>query len=118
MDQYDAVSGYRLGKKESLPRLIASAGYDMVIALCFGFYLRNSSFSFKLIKRTVLEQLDLRSDGWFLPVELLVELKKRKFKITQISIPFVHRTQGDSKVSILPVIKNLLKEIYAYKRRS
>ena len=114
---YDAVAGYRVGKKESKLRAFYSRSYDFLLWLLMGLKIRNCNFSFKLIKRDVLKQLDLRSDGWFIDTELLLELKKKGFKLTQIPAPFFSRTKGDSKVKILPTVSNLLYELFAYVRR-
>lgn len=117
MDRYDAVSGYRVGKKESLLRVVSSCSYSFLINVLFGLNVRNCNFSFKLVKRSALSRLDLRSDGWFIDSELLLELRKKGFSLTQIPVPFLRRTKGQSKVKIFPTAIGLLREMVRYCRR-
>lgn len=119
LQDYDAVIGYKIGKRETVPRSIMSFVYNRLIRLVFNLPYKDINYSYKIIKRDVLNKLDLRSDGWFVTVELLVELKNKGYKVKEVSVPFVKRIMGKSKVSsnYCKTILYFLKEIVRYKAR-
>ena len=113
----DYVVGYRTNR-ESISRSLLSKAYNLLIKLVFGLSIKDVNFSFKLIKKKALQQLNLQSDGWFIDVEILIELKKKGFSCKQIPVTLLPRISGKTKVKIVQTIKELLKEIYTYKRRT
>lgn len=119
LGEYDAVIGYKTGKRENILRSIMSIVYNRLIRFVFNLPYRDINYSYKIIKRGVLNTLDLRSDGWFVTVELLVELKNKGYHVKEILVPFVRRKMGTSKVSgnYWKTILYFLKEIVKYKMR-
>lgn len=119
LEDYDAVIGYKTGKRENILRSIMSVVYNRLIRFVFNLPYKDINYSYKIIKRGVLNTLDLRSDGWFVTVELLVGLKNKGYRVKEISVPFVRRKMGKSKVSgnYCKTILYFLKEIVRYKMR-
>lgn len=119
LEDYDAVIGYKTGKRENILRSIMSVVYNRLIRFVFNLPYKDINYSYKIIKRGVLNTLDLRSDGWFVTVELLVGLKHKGYRVKEISVPFVRRKMGKSKVSgnYCKTILYFLKEIVRYKMR-
>jgi dolichol-phosphate mannosyltransferase len=63
---------------------------------------RDGTGGYRLIKREVLESIDLskiKSNGYSFQVELIFKAYKKKFKIKEIPIIFMDRVQGKSKMS-------------------
>lgn len=119
LEDYDAVIGYKTGKRENILRSIMSVVYNGLIRFVFNLPYKDINYSYKIIKRSVLNTLDLRSDEWFVTVELLVGLKNKGYHVKEISVPFVRRKMGKSKVSgnYCKTILYFLKEIVRYKMR-
>lgn len=119
LEDYDAVIGYKTGKRENILRSIMSVVYNRLIRFVFNLPYKDINYSYKIIKRGVLNTLDLRSDGWFVTVELLIGLKNKGYRVKEISVPFVRRKMGKSKVSgnYCKTILYFLKEIVRYKMR-
>lgn len=118
MPEYDAIIGYKTGKRENKWRSVMSFVYNSLIRVVFNLPYRDINYSYKIVKRSVLDRLDLRADGWFVTVELLVELNRGKYKVKEVHVPFKLRTKGESKVNNYPkVIWYFIKEIYTYKKR-
>lgn len=117
LEDYDAVIGYKTGKRENILRSIMSNVYNRLIRFVFNLPYRDINYSYKIIKRGVLDTLDLRSDGWFVTVELLVGLKNKGYHVKEIAVPFVRRKMGKSKISgnYCKTILYFLKEIVRYK---
>ncbi len=107
----DFVSGFRIGERESFMRWLYSFVYNRLVRVLFGLKVTDVNFSFKLFKRSNLERIKLRSNGWFIDAELLIETKKHGLKIVELGIPYNQRAAGSSTVSIftpLPILKEML----------
>lgn len=118
MGEYDAIIGYKTGKRENYWRSIMSSVYNALIRVVFNLPYRDINYSYKIIRNSTLKRLDLRADGWFVTVELLVELNRGKYKVKEVHVPFKLRTKGESKVNNYPkVIWYFIKEIFFYKKR-
>ncbi|MCX6639818.1 MAG: glycosyltransferase family 2 protein [bacterium] len=116
MDEADFVTGYRLNREEPLKRKVYSRCYNWLIRLMFGLKVRDVNFSFKLVKREVLNKAKLRSLGSFIDAELLIEARKHGFCIKEVGVRYYPRTKGVSTLASPSVIFKILDELWTYYR--
>ena len=110
----DMVAAYRLDRTSGgLRRTIYSYVYNWLIGLLFGWPHRDINFSFKLMRREVLEAVELRSEGSLISAELIVKAKNLGFVIQQIGLDYFPRTRGRSTLSSVGVILKILRELVA-----
>ena len=110
----DLIAGYRLDRTiEGLKRAIYSYCYNALIGVLFGWPHRDINFSFKLIKREVLQAIELKSEGSLIDAELIVKAKNRGFLIQQIGLDYFPRTRGVSHLSSPAVIFKIFRELVA-----
>ena len=114
IENFDAVIAYRTGERESLKRLIATNAYHILITTIFGLKVRDINFSFKLIRRELLQRMKLNSYGWFIDAEMQIEFKRNKARILQIPVKYDHREEGQSKVNLISDSLNMLREMFGY----
>jgi glycosyltransferase involved in cell wall biosynthesis len=108
----DVIAGYRFDRTtEGLRRTIYSYCYNTLIVFLFGWPHRDINFSFKLMRRTVVEALELRSEGSLIDAELIVKAKNMGFTIQQIGIDYFVRTRGASTLSSFRVIRRIIREL-------
>jgi glycosyltransferase involved in cell wall biosynthesis len=108
----DMVSAYRLDRTgEGARRAVYSFGYNALIAAMFGVRIRDVNFAFKLCRRSMLEQIDLVSEGSFIDAELVVRASRMGFHIVQIGVDYFPRTRGTSTLSSPAVIRAMLAEM-------
>jgi hypothetical protein len=108
----DIVSAYRKDRTcEGLRRAIYSHAYNTLVRLLFGLSIRDINFAFKLIRRSALETLALKSDGSFIDAELLVRAERRGLRIVQFGVDYVPRIRGVSSLARPAVILKLLEEL-------
>jgi glycosyltransferase involved in cell wall biosynthesis len=108
----DIVSAYRFDRTgEGLRRLVYSYVYNHMVQALFGLRLRDMNFAFKLVRRSVLEHVELRSEGSFIDVELLARAHRLGFQIVQFGVDYFPRTRGISTLSSNSVILHLLREM-------
>lgn len=85
-----------------LRRLLLSYGASVYSRAVTGMPYRDLTAGFGLIRREVLEALNLdriRSNGYSFQIEVKFKAWKRGFTITECPIIFTERTQGKSKMS-------------------
>jgi len=110
----DMVAAYRIDRTtEGFKRTIYSYAYNTVIGMLFGWPHRDINFSFKLMRREVLETVDLRSEGSLIDAELVVKARNLGFVIQQIGLDYFPRTQGHSTLSSPGVILKIFRELIA-----
>jgi dolichol-phosphate mannosyltransferase len=83
-------------------RLILSYAANIYARLVTGNKLCDATGGFKCFRRTVLETIELdavRSNGYSFQIEMSFRAKRKGFRITEIPIVFVDRTDGESKMS-------------------
>jgi glycosyltransferase involved in cell wall biosynthesis len=108
----DLIAGYRLDRTIEGPRrAIYSYVYNALIGVLFGWPHRDINFSFKLMRREVLEAIDLKSEGSLIDAELIVKAKNRGFRIQQIGLDYFPRIRGQSHLSSPKVILKIFAEL-------
>lgn len=114
MKEYDFVNGRRLTREPSVKRIIYTAVYNRMIQAIFRLNVGDVNFSYKMIKRDLLQRLDLRSDGSFIDAEMLIEAKRLGARIREINIMYYPRVVGESTLASPAVIVKILYEMSRY----
>jgi glycosyltransferase involved in cell wall biosynthesis len=108
----DIVSAYRFDRTgEGARRLIYSYVYNHLVQTMFGLRLRDMNFAFKLVRKSVFDNVELRSEGSFIDVELLARAQRLGFRIVQFGVDYFPRTRGISTLSSNAVILTIVKEM-------
>jgi dolichol-phosphate mannosyltransferase len=99
-------SRYRAGKVTvvnwPISRLILSYFANVYARAVTGLPVWDATGGFKCFRRAVLESIDLnkvRSNGYAFQIEMSYRAWRRGFRIVEIPIVFVDRTEGQSKMS-------------------
>jgi glycosyltransferase involved in cell wall biosynthesis len=109
----DVIAGYRHDRTiEGWRRTLYSYIYNALIGILFGWPHRDINFSFKLMKREVLEAIELKSEGSLIDAELIVKAKNHGFVIQQIGLDYFPRVRGTSHLSSPRVIVKILAELW------
>jgi len=85
-----------------ITRLILSYSANLYARAVTGLPVWDATGGFKCFRRSVLEAIDLsrvRSNGYAFQIEMSFRAWKRGFRIAEIPIVFVDRTEGTSKMS-------------------
>jgi dolichol-phosphate mannosyltransferase len=108
IEQADLVLGsrYQQGRVTvvnwPIQRLILSYCANVYARFVTGLPVWDATGGFKCFRRVVLESIDfahVRSNGYAFQIEMSFRAWKRKFRIAEIPIVFVDRTEGTSKMS-------------------
>lgn len=110
----DMIAAYRHDRTgEGAIRAIYSYGYNALIGTLFGWPHRDVNFSFKLMRREILEAVELRSEGSLISAELLVKARNLGFRVQQIGLDYFPRTRGRSTLASFGVIATIVRELIA-----
>lgn len=109
----DIVFAYRFDRTgEGFLRRFYSSIYNFIIRTLFGLKVRDVNFACKLIKKEVLENIELRSRGSFIDAELLIKARRRGYAILQFGTDYFPRLRGKSNLSGMGIILKIFVEMF------
>jgi glycosyltransferase involved in cell wall biosynthesis len=110
--QADLLAGYRFDRTtEGTRRAVYTIGYHLLIRLLFGLRIRDVNFAFKLFRRSLLQRIELKSEGSFIDAELLLRARKAGAVTIQLGLDYFPRALGASRASSPAVIAGILREM-------
>lgn len=113
----DLVCAYRHDRTGEGPkRMIYSWVYNWLVALLFKVHIRDVNFAFKLVRRRVLDHVQLVSEGSFVDAELVVRASRLGFHLVQVGVDYFPRTRGVSTLSSPAVIVKIVRELFDLRR--
>jgi len=111
--QAEVLAAYRFDRtSEGFVRTLYSFLYNLLIRLFFGLAVKDVNFSFKLFRRSLLERIELKSEGSFIDAEFLIRARKAKASTIQIGVDYFPRSKGVSTLSSPRVIFKILREMF------
>lgn len=93
----DLVNGYKLNRADSLLRKVIGAVYNRAIRLVFQLKVRDVDCDFRLIRRSLLDRIQLYSDSGSICVELVQKVQNRSRKIEEVGVHHYPRLHGKSQ---------------------
>jgi glycosyltransferase involved in cell wall biosynthesis len=96
-DEVDLVNGYKISRSDPLHRIIIGRVYHWTVKLAFGLCLRDVDCDFRLMRRTIFDQIELKSDSGVICVELMKKVQDAGFRITEVPVHHYHRAYGKSQ---------------------
>jgi glycosyltransferase involved in cell wall biosynthesis len=96
----DILTGYSANevKHANWRSEIISRGYNSLVRSLFGLRLRDINFGFKALRKSVRDQLTLRSCSPLVDAELFVQAKRLGYSIKEVAVPFSLRKVGTSRI--------------------
>lgn len=98
----DLAVGSRYGSETTdypLLRRVFSRGYISLIKALFRLEVSDTQTGCLGFRRKMIDELDLRSDGFEILVELIAQAQEAGFRIVEVNLPWVHDTSsGETNV--------------------
>jgi glycosyltransferase involved in cell wall biosynthesis len=108
----DMVCAFRFDRtSEGLKRIAYSFVYNVLIRALFDVQVKDVNFSFKVMRRSVLESVQLKSEGSFIDAELVVKAIRQGFRVFQMGVDYFPRTRGVSTLASPAVIAKMVREL-------
>jgi glycosyltransferase involved in cell wall biosynthesis len=101
----DIVTGYSKVKKgDTVKRKIISGGYNFLVQTLFGLNVKDINSGYKIVRRSLIEDIEFVSRSPFVDVELFLHARKKGGRVKQFPLVFKTRPGGKSYIARLPVI--------------
>ena len=112
-DKADLIIGYRRKRADSFIRLLNAKLFNLFIGILLGLKVRDVDCAFKLIKKKVLDDIKLKSNGALLSSELLIKAKKKGYKIIEVPVGHYPRQVGSQTGANFKVVFKAFYDIVA-----
>jgi len=96
-DGIDWVNGYKIGRSDPVHRRIIGTIYNHIVKLAFGLRLRDVDCDFRLIRKSVFDQVTLDSDSGVICVEMIKKFQSAGCVAAEVPVHHYHRAYGTSQ---------------------
>ena len=96
-DEVDFVNGFKISRSDPLHRTIIGRLYHWTVKLAFGLRVRDVDCDFRLMRRSIFDGIDLKSDSGVICVELVKKVQDAGFRIAEVPVHHYHRAYGKSQ---------------------
>jgi Glycosyl transferase family 2 len=93
-EDYDIVAGYRAKRHDPLHRRINALGWNALVRLVLGIKIRDIDCAFKLFRRSVFDQVQIRCVGAMVNTEILAQATRLGMRIHQVKVNHFPRRYG------------------------
>ncbi|MFN8540597.1 MAG: glycosyltransferase family 2 protein [Thermomicrobiales bacterium] len=94
MDEFDIVAGYRLRRRDPLPRVILGASFNTLVKVLFGVWVRDIDCGFKVFRADLLRSLNLQAPGALINTEILALAHRRGATFMEVGVGHYPRGGG------------------------
>lgn len=94
LDHADLVGGWRIERRDAAFRSVVSGVFNTLLRLVLGVRVRDVDCAMKLMRRQVLDGIDLQMRSAVLNAELYLRARRAGFRIAQVGVPHHPRRAG------------------------
>ena len=96
-DDVDFVNGYKIERHDPLHRIIIGHVYQHFVRLAFRLRLRDVDCDFRLMRRSVLDRIELKANSGVICVELMRKVQSAGVRMAEVPVHHFHRAYGRSQ---------------------
>ncbi len=96
-DEIDVVNGIKILRQDPLYRIITGNIYNFFVRNAFGVDIFDTDCDFRLIRRTMLQKISLKSTSGAICVELVKKLQNVGARFREVSVHHYDRKYGSSQ---------------------
>lgn len=111
IDEYDFIYGNRIRRSDHLLRVVIGYIYGVLVRIMFNLRYKDITCDFRLFKKSILSNFDLKSNSAAICVELLKKIQNNRFKVKTVIVNHYFRKFGRSQAIKPRQILILLKEL-------
>ncbi|MBF6613208.1 MAG: glycosyltransferase family 2 protein [Chloroflexi bacterium] len=95
--EVDIVQGYKIARHDPLFRIVIGKVYHWMVRFAFGLHVRDTDCDFRLIRKSALDRIELRSTTGSITVELVKKLQASGAVFAEVPVRHYHRAYGRSQ---------------------
>ena len=107
----DLVNGYKISRSDPFHRIVIGRIYHHTVKMLFSLPLRDIDCDFRLIRRTVFEQITLEKNSGVICVEMTRKIHAAGFRCVEVPVHHYHRAAGKSQFFNFPRIARALMDL-------
>jgi len=96
-EEIDIVNGYKISRSDPLHRIIVGNIYLFLMKIFFGFKIKDVDCDFRMIRRSILEDLNLIHNSGVICLELVKKLENKGCRFIEIPVRHYFRAYGKSQ---------------------
>ena len=110
-DEVDVVQGYKIGRGDPWYRKVIGRFYHHVVRILFGLKVRDTDCDFRLIRRTLLDRIELTSTSGVICVEMMRKFDQAGATFVEVGVSHHTRPHGRSQFFRLPAIVRSARQL-------
>lgn len=112
----DLVVGHRFDRADDGPlRRLYTCGYNTLVSGLLGLRVRDVNCPLKMIRRAVVDRIELSSTGSFIDAEMLAQARAAGFSMAELDVEYTPRVRGTSTLARPAVVVGILRDLTLYK---
>jgi glycosyltransferase involved in cell wall biosynthesis len=109
----DIVQGFKLGRGDRWYRIVIGRAYHHAVRLLFRLRVRDTDCDFRLIRRDLLDRVQLRSTSGVICVEMMRRFQDAGATFAEVGVSHHERPHGRSQFFRLPAIARSARQLVA-----
>lgn len=116
LDRCEFAVGYRAKRADPPMRKLNAWAWGTLVRMLFGLKVRDIDCAFKLLPKSLIDAIELRSTGALISTELLARAKYRGLRIAETPVSHYPRVAGSQTGANLKVILRAFKELFKLRK--
>lgn len=112
LDEGDLIIGFRKNRRDPWHRKLNAYLWGSLVKTLFGFKVKDVDCAFKLIKRRVIDKVQLSAGGAMVSTELLARSNRAGFRFVEVGVTHYPRVAGTQTGANLKVILRAFRELF------
>jgi glycosyltransferase involved in cell wall biosynthesis len=111
-DSSDLIAGYRIAREDPFGRRLNAAAWNWLMRRMFRLPIHDVDCAFKLVRRDLLQRIQLVSDGAMISTELIVKSLQSGARLTELGVRHRPRAAGEQSGASPRVIVRAFLELF------
>ena len=116
LDVCDFAVGYRRHRADPWIRKLNAFCWGALVRLLFGLRVRDIDCAFKLLPKSLIDQIELHSQGALISTELMARAHRRGLRIAEVGVSHYPRVAGKQTGANIRVILRAFRELFRLRR--
>ncbi|MCZ6698756.1 MAG: glycosyltransferase family 2 protein [Planctomycetota bacterium] len=117
LDRGDFAIGYRMKRADSFLRVLNARAWGVLVRAVFGLTVRDIDCAFKLLPKSLIDGIELQSEGALISTELLAKAARQGLRIVETGVNHYPRKAGRQTGANPAVILKAFYELFKLRRK-
>lgn len=104
----DMVNGYKIKRHDPFHRVLIGLAYQYFVKILFGLTIRDVDCDFRLMRRSIFDQITLESTTGTITFELVKKIQDAGYHIVEVPVRHWYRQYGESQFFNFPRVARTL----------